>query len=135
MGLEWENGFGMGKWVCEEMSPVFGMVWHCRDRWKMKMDWICQTSGASATFLIPVQMESKNCVLVLCKTTEGDPKSPVPIKIRILPLSKVSPHCPAPSQCDGGRQDVPPVQIPSFPSLRAICQPGAPCYQAELYPY
>lgn len=26
----------MGKWACEEMSQVFGMVWHCRDGWKIK---------------------------------------------------------------------------------------------------
>lgn len=82
----------MGKWACEEMSQVFGMVWHCRDGWKMQTDWTCQSSAALATLLIPERMESRNCVPVLCRTTEGDPKSSVPIKIRIFPLPRVSPH-------------------------------------------
>lgn len=85
------NGFGMGKWVHEEMSQVFGMAWHGRDGWKMKMDWICQSSVSLGNLLIPVRMENGNCVSVLCRTTEGDPESPVPTKMRILPLPRVSP--------------------------------------------
>lgn len=110
--LELPNGFGMGKGVCEEMRQEFGMVWYCRDGWKMKMDWICQSKAALATLLIPVRMESRNCVPVLYRTTEGDPKSPVPSKSGSYPC----PGCllithPSVGPC----QDVLPAQLLPFP--------------------
>lgn len=100
-----------------------------------QMGWICQSRTALATVLIPERMESRNCVPVLCGTTEGDPKSSVPIKIRIFPLPRVSPHHPShPEECqEEGRMRSLPSSCLS-PSLRAIYQAGAPFCQAELYP-
>lgn len=92
----------------------------------MKMGWIYQSSAALATLLIPVRMESRNCVPVLCRTTEGDPKFPVPIKIRMFPLPRVSPHCPSwhgACRVEGRMCSLPSSHL--SPSLRAICRAGA----------
>lgn len=106
--LELPNGFGMGKVVCEGMSQEFGMAWHCRDGWKMKMDWICQSKAALATLLIPVRMESRNCVPVLYRTI----RVTCPIKIKILPLPRASPHHPSQR---GALSGCAPCPAPAFP--------------------